>query len=109
MGYNPRKPGRPSPTYHSDLMANLRLVLDVEAQAGNHAQSAHSMPGLLSLLERLPANGKPRFIRGDCDWGTQSVMRELESKQYRYLFKLKKSTKVKQLGLGLKIAIFAAI
>src|ERR1700676_5198124 len=34
VGYNPKKPGRPSHTYHSYLLANLRLVLAVEAQAG---------------------------------------------------------------------------
>lgn len=97
IGYNPKKPGRPSHTYHTYLIANLRLVLEVEVQAGNLSKSAHSMPGLLSLLERLPANGKPKFIRGDCDWGTDQVMGELEAKNYRYLFKLKKSKYVKQL------------
>ena len=51
----------------------------------------------MALLERLPANGKPQFIRGDCDWGADAIMSELEEKNYRYLFKLKKSTYVKQL------------
>jgi hypothetical protein len=97
IGYNPKKPGRPSHTYHSYLIANLRLVLEVEVQAGNLSKSKHSMPGLLALLERLPANGKPQFIRGDCDWGTEPVMSALETKNYRYLFKLKKSKHVKQL------------
>lgn len=97
IGYNPRKPGRPSHTYHSYLIANLRLVLEVEVQAGNLSKSKHSMPGLLDLLERLPANGKPQFIRGDCDWGTGPIMNELEERNYRYLFKLKKSPHVKQL------------
>jgi len=97
IGYNPRKPGRPSHTYHSYLIANLRLVLDVEVQAGNLSKSKHSMPGLLALLDRLPANGKPQFIRGDCDWGNDQVMNELEERNYCYLFKLRKSTKMKQL------------
>ncbi|MCP4284865.1 MAG: hypothetical protein GY792_10500 [Gammaproteobacteria bacterium] len=35
LGYNPHKPGRPSHTYHTYFIANLRLVLDVEVQAGN--------------------------------------------------------------------------
>ena len=35
LGYNPHKPGRPSHTYHTFLIANLRVVLDVEVQAGN--------------------------------------------------------------------------
>ena len=29
VGYNPKKPGRPSHTYHSYMLANLRLVLEV--------------------------------------------------------------------------------
>ena len=31
VGYNPKKPGRPSHTYHSYMLANLRLVLEVES------------------------------------------------------------------------------
>lgn len=97
IGYNPKKPGRPSHTYHTYLIANLRLVLDVEVQPGNVAQSSHSLPGLLSLLKRLPENNKPEFIRGDCDWGNDHVMSSLEAENYSYLFKLKKSKNVKKL------------
>ena len=97
IGYNPKKPGRPSHTYHTYMIANLRLVLDVEVQSGNLSKSKHSMPGLLSLLDRLPENGKPQFIRGDGDWGTDQIMNELEARNYGYLFKLKKSSNVKQL------------
>src|SRR5512145_2803655 len=35
LGYNPKKPGRPSHTYHTFLLSQLRLVLDVEVMAGN--------------------------------------------------------------------------
>lgn len=105
IGYNPKKPGRPSHTYHTYFVANLRLVLDVEVQAGNQAQSRHSLPGLICLLDRLPPESRPAFTRGDCDWGSDHVMSSLEEKGYRYLFKLKKSKNVKQLiykqhGLG---------
>ena len=31
LGYNPKKPGRPSHCYHTYLMASPRLVLDVES------------------------------------------------------------------------------
>ena len=34
-GYNPHKKGRPSHTYHSYMMANLKLILDVEVQPGD--------------------------------------------------------------------------
>ena len=30
LGYNPKKPGRPSHAYHTFFLANLRLVLDVD-------------------------------------------------------------------------------
>jgi len=97
VGYNPHKPGRPSHTYHSYIMANTRLVLEVEVQPGDQSHAAHSMPGLLSLLARLPASCQPSFIRGDCEWGNDPVMRELEAMQRGYLFKLKRSQRVKQL------------
>ncbi len=97
VGYNPKKPGRPSHTYHTYLVANLRLVLEVEVQAGNQGQSCHSLPGLTSLLDRLPEDCRPAFIRGDCDWGSDQVMTSLEEKHYQYLFKLRKSKNVKKL------------
>jgi len=96
-GYNPHKPGRPSHTYHTYLIANLRLVLDVEVQPGDQSHSSHSLPGLLNVLEKLPPSCRPQFIRGDCDWGNDNVMRQLEEKAYHYLFKLKKTAKVKEL------------
>lgn len=37
VGYNPQKPGRPSHSYHTYSIANLRLILDVEVEAGNHS------------------------------------------------------------------------
>jgi len=86
-------------------LAKLRLVLDVEVQAGDQSHSSHSMPGLMSVLDRLPKDSRPEFVRGDCDWGNGEVMTQLEEKEYRYLFKLKKSKNVKNLiykhhGLG---------
>jgi len=97
IGYNPHKPGRPSHTYHTYMIANLRLVLDVEVQAGDQAQSAHSLPGLLTILNKLPIEQRPTFVRGDCDWGSDRVMSQLEEINQDYLFKLKKSKNVKSL------------
>ena len=78
IGYNPHKKGRPSHTYHSYMMANLKLILDVEVQPGNQGNSSHSLPGLINLLNRLPTCCWPQFVRGDCDWGSDAVMSELE-------------------------------
>lgn len=96
-GYNPHKPGRPSHTYHSYLMANTRLVLEVNVQPGNQSHASQTLPGLRELLERLPGHCQPAFIRGDCDWGNDPVMTELERMGKDYLFKLKRSKGVKHL------------
>lgn len=97
LGYNPHKPGRPSHTYHSYLVANLRLVLEVEVQAGNQSASSYSAPGLMTLLERIPEDRWPEFVRGDCDWGSGPIMNGLEEVGMCYLFKLKKTQHVKNL------------
>ena len=97
LGYNPHKPGRPSHTYHSYLMANTRLVLEVDVQAGNQSGSGYSMPGLVALIQRLPLADRPAFVRGDCDWGNDAIMTELEGLQQPYLFKVKRPKGVKQL------------
>ena len=45
VGYNPHKPGRPSHTYHTYFVANLRLVVEVEVQSGKRSASKYSAPG----------------------------------------------------------------
>ena len=97
LGYNPQKPGRPSHTYHTYFMANLRLVLDVEVQAGNHTAASYSRPGLWALIERLGPASRPAFIRGDCAWGNEGALREAEEHGVDYLFKLRQSPKVRRL------------
>ena len=78
VGYNPRKPGRPSHTYHSYMMANTRLILDVEVQAGNHSAASYGAGGLWELLERIPKASWPVFVRGDISWGSESFMSRAE-------------------------------
>lgn len=97
VGYNPKKPGRPSHTYHTYSIANLRLVLDAEVQPGNQSAASYSSPDLWALLDRLPRNNWPQFIRGDCAFGTDGVMSKAEEKQVPYLFKLKSTNNVKRL------------
>lgn len=95
VSYNPHKPGRPSHSHHTYLMAGLRLVLGIEVRAGNEHSAAHSQPGLLQLLDGLPAERKPRLVRGDNAFGNDSMMSALEERHQPYLFKLKltKNTK----------------
>ena len=54
VGYNHHKPGRSSHTYHIYMIANVRLILDIEVQADNRSSSAYTAPGLWVLLERIP-------------------------------------------------------
>ena len=89
VGYNPHKPGRPSHTYHTYMIANLRLILEVEVQSGKQVASKYSAPGLWELLKRLPRAHWPSLIRGDRDWGTEANMRQAEQMDVPYLFKLR--------------------
>ena len=97
VGYNPKKPGRPSHTYHTFFIANLRLILDVEVQPGNQMASSYTSPDLWSLLERIPRHQWPQLIRGDCAFGTDGVMSVAEEKGIPYLFKIKQTKNVKRL------------
>lgn len=97
VGYNPQKPGRPSHTYHTYFAANLRLILDVEVQAGNQMAASHTRPGLMVFLKSLSAEERPDFLRGDCVWGNEGAMIEFEENGFDYLFKLKLTSGVKKL------------
>ena len=97
VGYNPHKPGRPSHTYHTYFIGNLRLALDVEVRPGKQHAAAHTRPGLWQFLKRLPPSAWPTFLRGDCAFGTDHFMREAEAHGLPYLFKLKQSKRVKGL------------
>ena len=97
IGYNPQTPGRPSHVYHSYFIANLRISLGVEVRPGNEHAAAKGLPGLWGMLEKLPRHQWPTFIRGDCGYGSESVMLECETRLLPYLFKLRHTAKVKEL------------
>lgn len=97
LGYNPTKPGRPSHVYHSYMIANIRLILDVEMDSGNHTAAKYSMPGLWKVLDNLDKKKQPSFIRGDCAFGNEPVLVEAEKRGMDYLFKLKQSSTIKKL------------
>ena len=96
VSYNPHKPGRPAHSYHTYLMAGLRLVVGAEVKAGNEHSASQSLPGLLKLLDGLPTPQRPQIVRGDCGFGTDQLMRSLEERQQHYLFKLKLTKNVKR-------------
>jgi hypothetical protein len=97
VGYNPKKPGRPSHSYHSALMANTRLALAVEVMAGNETAPLHSMPGIWAWLDALPKAERPALLRGDVAYGNESVLCEAESRGQAYLTKLRLTKNVKVL------------
>lgn len=97
LGYNPQKPGRPSHVYHTYFIGSLRVILEVEVQPGNQTAALYTQPGLWSYLEKLPTDQRPRFLRGDCAFGNEGLMREAEKRGIDYLFKLKQSAKIKRL------------
>src|SRR3954447_24197009 len=96
LGYNPGKPGRPSHVYHCHFIAAIRLVVEVEVQAGNRTASQYAQPGLWAWLDARPREQWPHLVRGDISWGTERMMQEAEQRELPYLFKLKKTAKVKR-------------
>jgi DDE family transposase len=96
LGYNPGKPGRPSHVYHCYFIAAIRLVVEVEVQAGNRTASRYAQPGLWAWLDARPRERWPHLLRGDIGWGTERMMQEAERRDLPYLFKLKKTSKVKR-------------
>ena len=97
IGYNPHKPGRPSHVYHSYFVANLRISLGVEVHPGKEHAAPHGMPGFWSMLESLPRDRWPTFVRGDCGYGSENIMSDFEERGLPYLLKLRHTTKVKAL------------
>jgi Transposase DDE domain group 1 len=97
VGYNPHKPGRPSHTYHTYWIGRLRLCLDVEVRPGKEHAGKYGMPGLWELLDSLPRAAWPHLLRGDCNYGNEANMREAEARGLGYLFKLRQTSKAKEL------------
>ncbi|MEK7075071.1 MAG: transposase [Patescibacteria group bacterium] len=97
VGYNPKKPGRPSHSYHSALMANTRLALAVEVMPGNETAPLHSMPGIWAWLDSLPKSERPSLLRGDIAYGNEAVLCEAEARDQAYLTKLRLTKNVKGL------------
>ena len=97
ISYNPTKPGRPSHVIHTYWMANLRLVLDAEVQNGKAHAARHSLPRLISLLQDLGAEQRPRLVRADNAFGNEPVLAALEQIGQTYLSKLRQSQGVKSL------------
>ena len=97
VGYNPHKPGPPSHTYHTYLIASLRLVLGVDVTPGNKSNSPHSLPGPLKILDDFPPEMLPFLVRGDSGYGNEPMMSALEERGQDYLFRLSMTKRAKEL------------
>jgi hypothetical protein len=96
LGYNPHKPGRPSHAYHSYQVSGLRLMLGVDVLAGNESHAHYTLPGLVKLLDNLPAQKRPKLVRGDAGLGVEPMLCALEERGQAYLFKLRLTRNVKR-------------
>jgi hypothetical protein len=97
VGYNPHKPGRPSHTYHTLFLRHLRLVLDVVVRPGKQHAAVHSRDNLWRVWEQLPKEHRPWLVCGDSGYGNETLMNDCETHHQKYLFRLRRSTGVKQL------------
>jgi hypothetical protein len=97
LGYNPKKPGRPSHCYHTYSMASTRLILDVDVSPGDEHASRHSAPSLWGLIDRLPRDLWPGLLRGDRGFGNEEIMREAEARALPFLLKLRLTANVKRM------------
>jgi hypothetical protein len=78
-------------------MGAARLALDVEAQPGKPTAAKDTQPGLWRLLGELPQEARPWLVRGDGAFGNESLMSEAETRDQKYLFKLRLTRKPKDL------------
>jgi hypothetical protein len=97
VSYNPKKSGRPSHSYHSYFMANTRMALGVDVEAGDKHTGKHVAVGLWKYLDSLPRELWPVFIRGDVSFGSEAIMHEAEERQLHFLTKLRLTSNVKKL------------
>jgi hypothetical protein len=96
VAYNPRKPGRPSHSYHTFILANLRLVLRVDVLPGDEHNVKHATGGLWELLDHLGPARRPALLRGDNAWGIEPVMARAEREAFDYLFRLRMTANVRR-------------
>jgi len=96
VGYNPHKPGRPGHVLHTYWVSNLRLVLDVQVSPGKQSASRYGQAGLGRLLDEL-GERRPELVRGDCGYGNEGILWELEQRNQAYLLRLRQTANIKRL------------
>ena len=94
LGYNPRKPGRPSHNFHSHFIGSIRISPGVDVQPGRRHSGGCGMPRLREIVDGLPAGKEPRLIRGDVGYGGDGNMCEAERRGLRFLFRIRRTKTV---------------
>lgn len=102
MGYNPMKPGRPSHVYPAMVLTKAKLVLNVEAQAGNQIASTYAQSSFWGWLESRQSKNWPTLVRGDIAYGNEEMMTGCERRCLAYVFKLRQTK-----GVGILIGRLA--
>ena len=77
-------------------MANTRMALGVEVEAGDKHTGKHVSAGLWQLLDSMPQALWPAFIRGDVSFGSEAIMLEAEQRNLHYLTKLRLTSNVQK-------------
>jgi hypothetical protein len=78
VGYNPKKPGRPSHNYHTYLIGSLRVVMGVGVSPGKQHSAQCGMPGLWELVN--PKALHHSSPSGEEKTGAQSAPRKAGSR-----------------------------
>ena len=88
VGYNPTKPGRPSPVYQTHVYSTIVLA------PGNQNASEYAQPTLFGWLDARDRKHWPKFVRGDIAYGNENMTAGLEQRKLPYLIKLRQSENV---------------
>ena len=95
VGYNPKKPGRPSHAFHSFFIGGIRLLLDTDVQPGSKWSGNYTQNRLWSFIDGLPKSKAPSLLRGDSGYGNQPFIKEAEARGLlNCLLKLRQTRRV---------------
>ena len=75
--------------------AELRMALAVVVHPGDETSGAHSRPMLAEYLKFVSSVRKPRLVRGDVSFGSESAIGDCEAADVRCLFKARRTKGVR--------------
>jgi hypothetical protein len=94
VGYNPHKPGRPSHSYHTYVVSNLRLVLRVDVPPGDEHNVAHAT-GAVGVARPFGPSPLARFAARRQVLGHRAGDGRAEQRGLPYLFRLRLTKNVR--------------